>query len=308
MISIVIPLYNKENDIARCIRSILNQTFQDFEIFVVNDGSTDNSVTEVEKISDPRIRLINQQNGGVSVARNRGIREAKGNLVAFLDADDEWLPNFLETIERLRIKFPNCNVYGTNYSVRLPSGSMSETVLKGVKFKGTDGIIDNYFEVAAKSSPPICSICVAIRKNILQKIEGFPVGIKSGEDLLTWARCLIDSELAYCRTPHAIYNQGEAYNYSNEPVRRQDKGDPVGKELKKLLKDNPSVPGLRKYLSHWHKMRASVAIRFNERMETIRESISALKYNPLNMKVIPFIFLACLPSAIRKRIIALKKH
>ena len=90
MISVVIPLYNKEKQIKRTIQSVLTQTFQDFEIVIVNDGSTDNSTIEVEKIKDSRIRLIHQENAGVSAARNKGIEEAKYELIALLDADDEW--------------------------------------------------------------------------------------------------------------------------------------------------------------------------------------------------------------------------
>src|SRR5574344_1434815 len=101
MISVVIPLYNKERYIERAIRSVLNQSFQDFEIIVVNDGSTDQSVTIVKDINDSRIRIINQKNGGVSSARNKGISEAKYAIVAFLDADDVWKENHLEVIVEL---------------------------------------------------------------------------------------------------------------------------------------------------------------------------------------------------------------
>ena len=89
IISVVIPLYNKKKQIAYTLQSVFTQTFQDFEIVVVDDGSTDNSVEEVEKFDDSRIRLIHQTNAGVSAARNRGIGEARGELIAFLDADDE---------------------------------------------------------------------------------------------------------------------------------------------------------------------------------------------------------------------------
>ena len=97
MISVVIPLYNKEKSIASTLRTVLNQTFSDYEIVIVNDGSTDGSVEEIEKVQDDRIRLVHQPNAGVSAARNRGIEEAKGELNAFLDADDEWKPDYLAT-------------------------------------------------------------------------------------------------------------------------------------------------------------------------------------------------------------------
>mgnify|MGYP000079277661 CR=1 FL=1 len=82
-ISVVIPLYNKEKYVKRAINSVLNQTYQEFEIIVINDGSSDNSEAKVKEINDNRIKLITQENAGVSAARNRGIKEAKYELIAF---------------------------------------------------------------------------------------------------------------------------------------------------------------------------------------------------------------------------------
>ena len=101
MISVVIPLYNKERYIERAVYSVLSQTFQQFEIVIVNDGSTDGSVSVIERMNNPLIRLIHQKNGGVSAARNRGIEEARFEYIAFLDADDEWKENHLEVIAGL---------------------------------------------------------------------------------------------------------------------------------------------------------------------------------------------------------------
>src|SRR5690606_29446795 len=106
MFSVVIPLYNKERSIKQTVQSVLDQTFTDFEIVIVNDGSTDNSLQVVENIDDQRIRIINKPNGGVSSARNKGINEANFNWIAFLDGDDLWKPNHLEIIRGLIDKFP----------------------------------------------------------------------------------------------------------------------------------------------------------------------------------------------------------
>lgn len=113
--SVVIPLYNKEKYIKRTLDSVLNQTFTDFEIVIVDDGSKDKSCKIVESISDSRIRLIRQENGGPSKARNHGIKEAKGQFIAFLDADDEWLAEKLEKQYELHNKNPDliwsCSAY-----------------------------------------------------------------------------------------------------------------------------------------------------------------------------------------------------
>ncbi len=306
MISVIIPLYNKERYIVCTLLSVLNQTFSDFEIVIVDDGSTDNSVAEVGKIKDSRIRLIHQQNAAVSAARNRGIEEANGELIAFLDADDEWKPEYLATQYQLSLKYPECSVFACNYEFRDISGKTSPTIIRKLPFTGEDGILSNYFEVACCSHPPLWTSAIMVKKNAIQAIGGFPVGIKSGEDLLTWARLSIRGQIAFCKTPLAIYNLGEGYDYTHLPPRRQDRNDPVGKSLLQLYKSHSSVIGLRHYISHWHRMRASVAIRFGEREETIREVMIGLCYNPFNIRLIMFFLLAVCPSKIRHIIIS--KH
>ncbi|MCK4441656.1 MAG: glycosyltransferase family 2 protein, partial [Sulfurovaceae bacterium] len=106
LFSVVVPLYNKEKYIKRTLDSILNQTFSNFEIIIVNDGSTDKSCEIIKTINDDRIHLIHKKNGGVSSARNRGIKEAKGEFIAFLDADDEWFPDKLQKQYTLHKKNP----------------------------------------------------------------------------------------------------------------------------------------------------------------------------------------------------------
>ena len=173
MISVVIPLYNKEKQIKRTLQSVLTQTFQDFEIVIVNDGSTDNSTIEVEKIKDSRIRLIHQENAGVSAARNKGIEEAKYELIAFLDADDEWKSKYLEVQYNLYRKYPECDIFACNYEFVNEKHDISPTIIKKLSFKENDGILNNYFEVACVSHPPLCSSAIVIKKKAIQAIGGF---------------------------------------------------------------------------------------------------------------------------------------
>jgi glycosyltransferase involved in cell wall biosynthesis len=99
MISVIIPLYNKAHTIVNTLNTVLRQTFQDFEIVIVNDGSTDNGVEVITTaFNDVRIKIINQANGGVSGARNTGADAAQYNYLAFLDADDEWKLGYLAKI------------------------------------------------------------------------------------------------------------------------------------------------------------------------------------------------------------------
>lgn len=309
MFSIIIPLYNKEKTIVRTLKSVFAQTVDDYEIIVVDDGSTDDSVRQVNTVGDRRIRIITQRNAGVSAARNRGIQEAKGEYIGFIDADDEWDVDYLQTQSDLISKYKDCDVFGTNYRFEDYLGNRYETIINGLPFADeSDGVLTNYFEVASFSHVPVWTSAVVMRRDAILDINGFPIGIKSGEDLLTWAKLAVRHNIAYSKIPRATYHLDPGYEYGAEPVRRQDPGDPVGKELLRLLTEHPDIPGLRNYISHWHKMRASVAIRFGERRETIRECLDALKYNPLNFNVIPFVILAIIPSSIRTRIISLKKH
>ena len=303
MISVIIPLYNKAEQVGQTLRSVLAQTFQEFEVVVVDDGSTDGSVEKVRSVQDGRIRIIGQQNAGVAAARNRGIAEARYDLVAFLDADDEWKPTYLETQYNLAQKYKDCDVYACNYEFRNAAGKVTPTILRKLPFSGNDGILNNYFVVASCSHPPLWTSAVMVRKSAIQAVGGFPVGIKSGEDLLTWARLVINGKVAFSKQVGAVYDLGAGYDFANLPPRRQDAGDPVGQQLQQLYKSNKHIKGFRSYLSHWHKMRASVAIRFGERIETIKESFISLQYNPFNYKILPFIVLSILPSKIRTNII-----
>lgn len=290
MITIIIPLYNKEASIATALRGVLAQSYQDFEVVVVDDGSTDGGAAVVEQFDDPRIRLIRQANGGVSAARNRGIAEARGQHVAFLDADDEWMPTFLEEIAALIAAYPECKARATNYIFN-SNGVKSPTLLRKIPFTEERGVMTNYFEVASCSHPPMWTSAVCIDRDLLQEIGGFPIGIKSGEDLLTWARIAVRTQWAYSMKPLAQYNFDQV-SIKEPPTRIPEEVDVVGAELKKLWHDYPQVIGQRKYLSLWHKMRSSMYMRLGGyKKECAREAFKALRYNPLNYKVYAYLVL-----------------
>lgn len=307
MISVVIPLYNKEKQIVAALQKVFEQTYQDFEIIIVDDGSTDGSISEVNKFSDSRVQLISQENAGVSMARNKGIENAKGKYIAFLDADDEWDSQYLEEQINLINRYPQCDIFASNYIFKHLSGKYENTIIRGLPFDGENGILSNYFQVASMSHPPLWTSAVVVSKKSIQDIGGFPKGIKSGEDILTWARLSCKYKIAFSKKILATYNLGEGYDFRNPPPRKQDEGDPVGKGLKELYRNN-KTKSLKRYISLWHKMRASVAIRYGCCFETIQEGFKSLKYYPLNFKVIPLIFLATIPTFLRYSIIKFAKR
>ncbi len=204
--SVVIPLYNKQNHIKETIESILNQTFQDFEIVVVNDGSKDESVQVVETIKDERIRLIHQENQGVSVSRNRGIKEAKAKYIAFLDADDLWLSDFLQTIYEMIQKFPKAGLYATAYKKRKENGEEIGINIQALPSKEYEGYLPNYFESIVKGDNLVCSSATCIPKKIFEENDiWFPVGEKYGEDQYVWARVAMKFAIAYSTKICSIY-------------------------------------------------------------------------------------------------------
>ncbi len=298
MISIVIPLYNKEKSIATALDSVLAQTYQDFEVVVVDDGSTDDGAIVVERYADPRIRLIRQANAGVSAARNKGIEEANGEYVAFLDADDEWMPEFLAEIVALQQEFPTCRAQATNYIFN-SYGVKSPTILRRIPFQGDRGVLTNYFKVASCSHPPVWTSAVCIERNLLQEIGGFPVGVKSGEDLWVWAHVAVRTQWAYSMKAMAQYNFDQMA-FKETPTRLPDSVDEVGAELKKLWIDYKHIVGLKTYLSLWHKMRSSVYLRMGYKKACFKEAMLSLRYNPLNYKVYAYLILNVL--GIYKRI------
>ena len=293
-VSVIIPLYNKEAEVERAIRSVFAQTFQDFEIVVVNDGSTDRGPEIVAGIEDPRIRIFLQENQGVSAARNRGIAEARADLIAFLDADDEWTPEFLETIMRLRASYPACSVFATGYIYRDPDGSESRPGIRGVPPEPWEGILENYFAVASRSAPPLWTSAVAVTKTAITSVGGFPVGVASGEDLLTWARLAAQSGVAYSARALAVFWR-DWYGWE-EPTRTPAQPDVVGQELGKLVQQvrGELAKGAKQYASLWHAMRASCYLRLGRRKEVLRETGKALWYRPFNKKAIVFALLGCL--------------
>ena len=297
MISIITPVYNAEKTLRRCVDSILRQSYADWELLLVNDGSTDGSVEEVRSVHDDRIRIIVQQNAGVAAARNRGIAEARYDFVAFLDADDEWKPAYLETQYNLVKKYGDCDMFACNYEFRNAAGKVTPTILHKLPFDSEDGVLSNYFEVACCSHPPLWTSAVMVRKSAIQAVGGFPVGIKSGEDLLTWARLAISYKIAFNKKTLAVFIFDIQLFNEDQNKRMPEGKDVVGTELRKLYKSNSQISGLKEYNALWHKMRARIFIDKKNRYAALSECIIAMCYH-INVKIIVFLLLALLPFRI----------
>lgn len=204
-VSVVIPLYNKERYIGRAVGSVLSQTFPDFEIVVVDDGSTDDGVQIVEQIRDPRIRIVRQENSGVSVARNRGTEEAAASHVAFLDADDEYKPQLLAwSVERFGQQ-PDLGAAAFNYEV-VYADKPRRSAIAPTESSMRLGI-GEYCRLGRQASA-IFSSSVVVKKEVLRRIGGFPKGLNAGEgeDIDTWLRIIEATKVFFDSRLAAVYH------------------------------------------------------------------------------------------------------
>ncbi len=303
-VTVVIPLYNKYAEVPRAIRGILTQTAADFELVIVNDGSTDGSDTLARQFADSRVHVIDQANAGESAARNRGIAQAAGDLIAFCDADDEWKPGFLEEILSLCTLFPQCDVFGTSYTLVEPNGVARTPTLHGVPDRHWRGVLPSYFAVAARSDPPFCASSVAARRAALEAIGGFPIDIEIGGDLLTWARLGSRYQVAYAADPHVDVWLRASFGAppGGRPKRIPDRDDAVGTALASMLKPmtGEQRSDFKRFIASWHRMRAEMFLRLDQRANALREVVRISRYSISNPALYLFMVLALAPKFIRR--------
>lgn len=198
--SVVIPLYNKEREIVRTLRSAIGQSLPPCEIIVIDDGSTDESAAAVERLDSPLVRLIRQPNGGVSAARNRGLREARGEWVALLDGDDRWKPDYLRRIAGLISRYPGCGAYATGFLI--DSGGRRLTPADTPR---TEGVVDFFAE--AQRRYVLIPSAATLHRDTALRTGGFPEGMKLGEDQWFWTKLARTAPICFTPAPEVIYSR-----------------------------------------------------------------------------------------------------
>lgn len=207
--SVVIPLYNKEHYIEKTIRSVLAQTCPDYEVIVVDDGSKDSSLALAKKFEGGNIRVIAQENQGVSVARNTGILNASGKYICFLDADDEWRPDYLATIQSLTDKYPESAIFVTAYAVNMGNGKVNHST----RLEPETGCLPSYWLTLAKGYDFVWTSATTMRRDTLIQAGLFKPGEKIGQDLDMWARVArINPRVAYSSRICVNYNRAAEQN------------------------------------------------------------------------------------------------
>jgi glycosyltransferase involved in cell wall biosynthesis len=215
MFSVIIPLYNKAPYIEKAIRSVAAQTYQEFELIIIDDGSIDDPLppkggstalrfSSFGSLSE-KINFIEQLNQGVSVTRNRGVELAKYDYIAFLDADDWWEPTYLEEMKGLIEEFPEAGIYGSSY-YKVKNGNLIPANI-GVEEGFKKGII-NYCRVYARTMyMPLTSITSVIKRSVFDSENGFKPQLKLGEDFDLWLRIAMKYPVAFLNKQLAYYNQ-----------------------------------------------------------------------------------------------------
>ncbi len=210
-ISVIIPLYNKAEYVSRALDSILSQSFDDFELIVVDDGSTDGSPDVVRGYQDRRLRLIQQENAGPGAARNRGVKEAQGTYVAFLDADDEWMPDYLKRSYETLQQHPECDVCVSSRTIKA-EGKVIHSVecisgLIGRDYSGawqlTSSISDRELEHIIRAFQPGS---VFMSRQLYLDLGGYSEVNHFGEDWHLWIRLFLSYRIYFLAENLAIVN------------------------------------------------------------------------------------------------------
>ncbi|AJR02387.1 glycosyltransferase family 2 protein [Siansivirga zeaxanthinifaciens] len=201
--SVIIPLYNKEKYIKHTLNSVLNQTFEDFEIIIINDGSTDGSLKIVQEFKDARIKIINQKNKGLCYSRNTGIKNALSNFIALLDADDLWMKDYLETNFKLIQAQKKDFVFATNVKLL---NSKTNPILNVTNFEEHNiNLIENYFSLQKNIMGPSSLV---IKKTVFEVVGYFDETINYGEEDDFYIRCFNKYRLVYYNQPKIYYRIG----------------------------------------------------------------------------------------------------
>ncbi len=209
-ISVIIPLYNKAVNISNTLDSIYRQQSRAFEVIVVNDGSTDNSLEIVRDYQADRnlenLIIIDQPNQGVSAARNNGVLAAKSPFVAFLDADDTWLPLYLTTIKTMIAKYPDADMFACKYQCQTAADEFTDAKIKLGTAQHTEGLFDEFFACASRGDLPFITSTVTIKRSTFIQLGMFPVNEPMGEDQALFSQVALHGRIAYSPNIHVIYN------------------------------------------------------------------------------------------------------
>jgi glycosyltransferase involved in cell wall biosynthesis len=277
-ISVIIPLFNKEKDIVKTLNSVCKQTYNDFEIIIVDDGSTDLSVEKIKIINDNRISIFSKNNEGVSIARNFGVEKAKSNFVAFLDADDYWHPNHLEKLLFLIRTYPNNDWFATSYEKKrtnvLITPMVSPIFEKGENWSG---VVGDFFENSLIDCLA-CASSVCMKTDFFKSLNGFNSQTTHAEDIDLWIRAALFSPLVFSNEITARHNL-EASNRSSKKLLKERRYV----DFNKFNKEENKNSSLKKYLD-LNRYSLAIIYKLHGDTHSFKNIISNVEIKNLNKK------------------------
>ena len=277
--SVIIPLYNKEKDIAKTMESLFAQSFLDFEVIIVNDGSTDKSEKVVKSNNDPRIKYFSKKNEGVALTRNFAVDKANSDFVAFLDADDYWYPHHLENLKAVIEKFPEQNWFASAYEKKHNKKLITSMISPIMEKRGWNGIVADYFENSLVDALAWTS-AVCMKKEFFQKLRGFDATITNGagEDTDLWLRAALASPLVFSTDISARHNLDGTNRISHTPTKNRVFFNPDNYE--ETAKKNHY---LKKYLDI-NRFSFAIQHKLAKDMDSFRDYVSKIDLENLNSK------------------------
>ena len=271
--SIIIPVYNKEKFVAKTLKSVLSQTYIDYEIIVVNDGSTDESETQIIQQKDSRIQYYFKKNEGVAIARNFGIEKATAEFICFLDADDYWYPNFLETMHEFISKLPEQTVFASAIEIETNKKTFSA---KYSINKTADFEIVNFFQASQKECV-LWTSSVCIHKSVFEKIGTFDTKIKYGEDTELWIRIGLEFPIVF------IWKMVAKYVYDSKSISRNSNYFFEPYTFEKYALREKKNPALKKYMD-LNRFSAVIKSNLNGDWKTAQEIYAEIDLKNLTKK------------------------
>jgi glycosyltransferase involved in cell wall biosynthesis len=279
LFSIIIPLYNKERHIENAIQSILKQTITDYEIIVVNDGCTDKSKDIISKYVSEKIRIIDHiQNKGLSAARNTGVKNATSDYITFLDADDLWKPNYLQTIKNLIYSYPEAHIFATNYDEVYPKTTHKPHNGSEDLPVNFNGLID-FFKINLKQGIYTPS-SVCWHKSVFETVGYFDEGITFSEDLDFNIRANLKFKLAYSTSIQMSY-----FMETDNQITRSSILNKTLPDYDQYKKYCSAIPHLKKYLDFERYVLAKHLKMDGDKIK-YKKIICSIDLNNLNYKQI----------------------
>ena len=280
--SVVIPLYDKEEYVLQTLKSVVGQTYQNFEVIIINDCSTDDSLNVVKTVHDHRIKIIeHSENKGLSASRNTGINAATHPYIAFLDADDYWDTTYLETIRNLIKEYPNESVFATHYRENFKDKFFIPKSNFPVSSKGKTFLVRDFFEINL-GRLILTQSCIVVHKTVFEQIGYYDENVTFAEDIDFYIRCFHTYNLAYyndvCHTQNAAISGSITNSVSHKKTFPK---------LHKYLNDSDSLDKFINFYTYciYRRMKNESA---RKEMRVYRKQI---KFNSLTVLQVLFIYL-----------------